>query len=183
MSSTSFSSSTNTWNRSPRCDDSAAPFVSQWCCGEGDFVHVGCVLNRFDGGSESACRADGMKHVDAGVTVRKATVVVGGDVQLVRVSNLEEFALGVVLIVDDEVPFHHFLVAHVVQFSSSFHFSEGGGRIAQESTPILVACRRHQALKSARELIVNAERDDFAHGFPKKPPFIIIPWILIISFC
>ena len=96
-------------------------------------------------------------------------------------SNFEEFCFGFVLVVDDEMPFNNLTLRHVNQFAPAFDVRKSGCCVPQESTPILVPRIHHQLVKSTRKVVVNAERDDFAHATPIKQLFIIIPRVLIIS--
>ena len=108
------------------------------CCRKRHLVDVRRVLKRLDGVAEFFGRADGMKHVHAGVAVGQATVVVGGDVEVVGVTNFQEFSFCIVLIVNDEVAFNHFAVIHLGQLSSSLHVGEGSRSVAQEPASVLV---------------------------------------------
>ena len=98
-------------------------------------------------------------------------------------ANLQEFDFSIVLIVHDEVSLNDFIVVHLGQFTASLHVGESGGGIAYEPTSVLIAGIPHQGVKSGSEIIVNTDRDNFAHGQPNTPLFIIIRNNLIISSC
>ena len=157
MSSTCCPLSMSTSNPSPNCGDSAAPVVSMRCCRKRDLVHVHRVLKRFDRAAEFVGRADGMKHVNASVAVSQATVVIGGDVEVVGVANFQELAFCIVLIVDDEVALNHFIVRHLGEFTSALHVGEGHGSVPKELTSVVVACILHQLFQSAGKVLVHAE--------------------------
>ena len=97
-------------------------------------------------------------------------------------ANLEEFPFCIVLIIHDEVTFNDFIVDHLGQFTASFHIGKGRGGISKESTAVLIARIIHQLVKPACKVVINTERDDFAHDLPSTHPFIIIVRFLIISF-
>ena len=68
---------------------------------------------------ESSRFSDGVQHVNARVTVRQAVVVVGCDVQRVRVSNLSKFGLRMMLKVNNQMAFDDQVFAHCFKVTSS----------------------------------------------------------------
>ena len=164
MSNTWCPSSTNTSNRSPNCGDSAAAFVSHGGSDERHLVDIGCVVEGFNGFTERLGLTDGVEDIDTGVAVGQAAVVVGGDVERVGVADFEQFSFSIVLIVHHKMAFNHLFIRHLCEVASSLHIGKGHSGVPKESASVVVAGILHQLLQPTGELLVNAERDDFAHG-------------------
>ena len=139
MSSTLWLSNTNASRRSLNCGESAAPFVSHGGSDERHLVDVGRVVKGFNGLSEACGTTNGVQDIYTRVAVVKATVIVGGHLQLIGVPDFEKFPLSVVLIVHHEVSLNHFFVRHVGEFSSALHFSKRYCSIPKKPASVLIA--------------------------------------------
>jgi hypothetical protein len=58
------------------------------------------------------------------MAVRQATVTVRGNVEAMGMSNFHQLVFDTVLIVNNKMAFHHFIILHVGEFTSSLNFSE-----------------------------------------------------------
>ncbi|OUW74039.1 MAG: hypothetical protein CBD68_06160 [Flavobacteriaceae bacterium TMED208] len=126
--------------------------------------------------------SNGVQDINAGVAVAEATVVVGGDIQCVRMANLEKPVLCGVLVVHDDMAFDDGIVIHAVEFTTLLQFAKLGGSIPEKPASIFVARGFNHAIKSFCEGVVNAEGENFAHTTPTSDFFIIISSSLIIRF-
>lgn len=176
-----FPSNTNR-SKQRQTPDSAAPIVSHRRRCENHLVNQGCVVKQFNRVAEVFGLSNGMQDIDAGVAVAEATVVVGGDIQCVRVANLKKSVFCVVLVIHDDVAFNDGIITHVPEFTTLLQFAKLGGSIPEKSASILVARGFNHAIKSFCEGVVNAEGENFAHKTPTSDFFIIISLSLIIRF-
>ena len=107
-------------NRSKRrqTPDSAAPIISHRRRCENYLVDHGCVVEQLNRVAEVFGLSNGVQDINTGVAVAEATVVVGGDIQCVRMTNLKKPVLCGVLVIHDDMAFNDCIVIHAVEFTT-----------------------------------------------------------------
>ena len=172
MSNTWCSLSTSTSNRSRSYGDSAAPFVSHWGSDKRHFVDVRGVLQQFGGLAKILSLANGVQDINTSVTVGKTTVVVGGYVEVVGMTNIEQLVLHPMLIINDKMSLNQFIVGHGMQVASSFEFRKVERSIAEKHATVGVACFGHQFSENIGKLVLNADGKNTGHAVTRTSVLI-----------
>lgn len=183
MSSTFWSSNTSTSNRSPNCGDSAATFVSHGGSDERHLVDVGGVLQQFGGLPKILGLANGVQDINTSVTVGKTTVVVGGYVQVVGMTNIEQLVLHPMLIINDKMSLNQFIVGHGMQVASSFEFRKVERSIAKKHATVGVACFGHQFSENIGKLVLNADGKNTGHDVTRTGILIAFVKYVLTNGC
>lgn len=172
MSNTWCPSSTSTSNRSLSCCDSAASLVAHGGSDERHLVDVGGVLQQFGGLPKIMGHANGVQDINTCVTVGKTTVVVGGYVQVVGMTNIEQLVLHPMLIINDKMALNQFIVGHGMQVASSFEFRKVERSVAEKHATVGVACFGHQFSENIGKLVLNADGKNTGHTITRTGALI-----------
>ena len=147
--------------------DSTATFVPHWGSDERHFVDVGGVLQQFGGLPKILGLPHGVQDINTGVTVGETTVVVGGNVEVVGMTDIEQLVLHPMLIINDKMAFNQFIIGHGMQVASSFVFRKVERSIAEKHAPVGVACFGHQFSENIGKLVLNADGKNTGHAITR----------------
>lgn len=86
-----------------------------------------------------SCCTNRMDDVDTCVAVIEATVAICGDFEAVRVTDFHQFMLDSMLIIDNQVPFDNFIIAHVHDIAALLYIGVMDRSISKKFTSVLVS--------------------------------------------